>query len=78
MAISAFTMRRVDADSYVIEMADELGSIVVHVPVPRSHRDRIYTEAERLNLARLTAQEIALNFAESLLGDTEGQNANGR
>ena len=75
--MAALAVRKVEADSYVIEMTDELGSIVVQVSVPRSHGDRIYTRAEREKLARLAAEEIALNFAESLLDDTERQNSNG-
>ena len=67
MAITSLTVKKVDADTYAIEMADEPGVLSILVKVPKRHRDRIYTEAERERLARLSAQELALTFAEIVL-----------
>ena len=70
MAISALlTIQKADGDSFVIEMADELGSITVVVEIPIIIRGRIHSDADRERMAGLRAQELALSFAERLLDD---------
>jgi len=69
MTIAALTVRTLEDDSFIIEMADGLGSIAIQVSVPKTHNDRSYSNAERERMARRKAQELALNIAESLIGD---------
>jgi hypothetical protein len=69
MTIAALTVRTLDDDSFIIEMADEKGSIAITVSVPKTNNDRPYTNAERERMARRKAQELALSFSESLIGD---------
>lgn len=69
MTIAAITIRKAEGDSYIVEMADASGSITAQVWVPKMVGNRIYGQAEREKLARLSAQEIALTFAERLLDD---------
>ena len=75
MAITTITSRQIEAASFVVEMASEIGSIVVHVHVPRREGDRIYSDTERSKLARCKAQELAMEFAEALLDDVLGANS---
>ena len=70
MALTALlTIQKADGDSFLIEMADELGSITVVVEIPRIIGDRVYIDAERERMAGLRAQELAISFAEMLLED---------
>ena len=69
MTISAATVRTLEDDSFLIKMAEGLGSIAIHVSVPKTHNDRSYSNSERERIARRKAQELALNIAESLIGD---------
>ena len=58
-------VRKIDANSYVVEMTNELGSITVRVSLPSVYGHHDYSEPERETLACLRAQELALDFAES-------------
>jgi hypothetical protein len=63
------TIRRISDDLFSVDWATEKDAITVRVAVPRSKGRQIYTEAEREDIACKKAQNLALNFAESLVGE---------
>ena len=69
MTIAALTVRTLDDDSFIIEMADERGSIAIHVSVPKSRNNRSYSNTERECIARHKARELGIKFSETLIGD---------
>jgi hypothetical protein len=65
----SITIRRISDDLFSVDWATEQNAISVRVAVPRSQGTRIYTDAEREEIACKAAQDLALNFAESLIGE---------
>jgi len=63
------TIKCVGDDLFSVDWAAGPDAITIRVPVPRSEGMRIYGDAEREGIACKKAQDMALNFAESLIGE---------
>ena len=63
------TIRRVGDDLFSVDWAANGNAVAVRVTVPRSEGLRIYTDAEREEIACKKAQTLALDFAEALVGE---------
>jgi hypothetical protein len=65
--VMGFTVKKIKADSFVIEVTEAGASLSVQILVPKSKDGRIYSVAEREKLARMKALNLALDFAEALV-----------
>ena len=63
------TIRRVADDLFSVDWAAKGRDVSVRVTVPRSEGLRIYTDAEREEIACKEAQTLALDFAGALVGE---------
>ena len=63
------TIRRVGDDLFSVDWAAKGRDVSVRVTVPRSEGLRIYTDAEREEIACKEAQTLALDFAGALVGE---------
>jgi hypothetical protein len=63
------TIRRISDELFSVDWTTEKDVISIRVAVPQSKGPHIYTEAEREEIACKKAQNLALNFAESLVGE---------
>ena len=62
----AITVKKIEADGFVIEMTADGCSLSVQVSVPKRQGDRIFSDAEREKMAKHKALDAALDFAEAL------------
>ena len=63
------TIRHVGDNVFVVEQKTDWHAVTVRVIVPRRDGRRIYSDEEREDIACKKAQLLALDFAESLLGE---------
>ena len=63
------TIRRVGDDLFSVDWATNGDAVSVRVAVPRSEGSRIYSDAEREDMACKKAQNFALDFVEALVGE---------
>ena len=63
------TIRRIGDGLFSVDWAMQSDAVTVRVSVPRSQGSRIYSDTEQEDIACKRAQDMALNFAESLVGE---------
>ena len=63
------TIKRLGDDLFSVDWATNLDAVTIRVAVPRSEGSRIYGDAEREEIACKKAQNLALDFAEALVGE---------
>ena len=63
------TIKRLNDELFSVDWATNRDAVTIHVAVPRTEGQRIYTNAEQEELACKKAQDLALDFAESLVGE---------
>jgi hypothetical protein len=71
----AITVKKIEADGFVIEMTADGCSLSVQVSVPKRQGDRIFSDVEREKMAKHKALDAALDFAEDLV-DQDAANTN--
>jgi hypothetical protein len=63
------TIRRIGDGLFSVDWTMQSDAVTIRVLVPRSEGLRIYSDTEQESIACKKAQDIALNFAESLVGE---------
>ena len=71
MPNTALFLWKEDEDSYVLEMASDIGSLSIQVAVPKESSERLYAESEREELALGAAQRVAAEFLTKTISDLD-------